>query len=258
MLAALDAAQLRDFGAACVLDLGHSRFAQWRADEDIYPASVIKIALMTAAFSRFADGSLQPDDRVRVAAANVTPTAEATPLVAGYEASVAQLVELMIERSDNVAANQLIDVLRRERVTVAMRALGLDRFFLGRKLSGADPLVEDPEGLGRNSLAPRDAAHLLRQIALDAVPGAAQQRDLLARCVHNDKLAPGLREGDRFFHKTGETSCVSHDAGILRTHDGKAYVIVLYTMPPPAPAGGDAARVNPQMTAWMRRLREAL
>jgi len=258
VLDALDAAELRDFSAACVLDLSKSGFAQWRAAQDIYPASVIKIALMTAAFARFADGDLHPDDRVRTDEANITPTAEPTPLVAGYEANVAQLVELMIERSDNIAANQLIDVLRRERVTTAMHALGLEHFFLGRKLSGADPLVEDPEEVGRNSLTPRDAAHLLRQIALDAVPGAAQQRDILARNVHDDKLVPGLREGDRFCHKTGETSLVSHDAGILRTHEGKTYVIVLYTMPPPAPGGGDAAHVNPQMAAWMRRVRDAL
>ena len=258
MLAALDAAHLRDIGAACVVDLARARGGDWRADEDIYPASVIKIAIMTAAFACYADGALQPHDRVRIGATNLTPTAEVTPLVAGYEASVDQLVTLMIERSDNVATNQLIDVLRRERVTAAMHVFGLERFFLGRKLSGADPLVDDPEMIGRNSFTPRDAAHLLRLIASEAVPGAAEQRTVLERCMHNDKLVPGLREGDRFFHKTGETSSVSHDAGILRTREGEEYVVVLYTTPSPAPGGGDATHVNPQMTAWMRRLRDAL
>ena len=258
MLAALAASRLREIAAACVIDVGRSRIAAWRADEDIYPASVIKVALMSAAFARYTEGNVRPDERVCIAAANVTPTAEATPLNAGYEATIQQLVELMIERSDNVATNQLIDVLRRERVTNAMRALGLKRFFLGRKLSGEEPLVEDPEMLGRNSLTPNDAAHLLRLIAIGALAGAAEQRALLARCMHNDKLVPGLREGDRFAHKTGETSGVSHDAGILRTPDGDDYIVVLYTTPPPAPGGGDATHINPQMSAWMRRLRDAL
>ena len=258
MLSAMDAARLRDTAAACVIDTARSRVAAWRADEDIYPASVVKIALMTAVFARYDDGGLRPDDRVRIASANLTTTAEATPLTAEYEATVEQLVELMIERSDNIAANQLIDMLRRERVTDTMRSLGLEHFFLGRKLSGSEPLVLDPEMTGRNSLTPNDAAHLLRLIACDAVPNATAQRAVLSRCVHNDKLVPGLREGDRFAHKTGETSSVSHDAGILQTNDGREYVIVLYTMPPPAPDGSDATHVNPQMAAWMRRLRDAL
>jgi beta-lactamase class A len=255
---ALNATGLRDIAAACVVDLGDSRVGHWRADDDIYPASIVKIALMMEAYARYADGSLRPHDRVRILAANLTPTAEPTPLVAGYDARVQELVDLMIGRSDNIATNQLIDLLRRERVTESVHALGASGFGLRRKLSGADPLVGDPEMTGRNSLSPRDAAHLLRLIALDAVPFADEQRTLLGRCMHDDKLTPGLREGDRFMHKTGETSSVSHDAGILRTREGREYIVVLYTTPQPDPSGADATHVNPRMSAWMRRLRDAL
>ncbi|MBV8282242.1 MAG: serine hydrolase, partial [Candidatus Eremiobacteraeota bacterium] len=253
--AALDAAKLRRDAAACVIDVDRARVAQWRSREDIYPASVIKIALMTSAFARFAAGTLGPIERVRIAHENVTPTAEPTPLMPRYEATVQQLVELMIERSDNIATNQLIDLLRREHVTVEMRALGLEQFFLGRKLSGADPLIEDPESSRRNSFTPHDAAQLLRLIALGRVPGASAQRALLERCMHNDRLTLGLRAGDRFAHKTGETSKVSHDAGILRTPAGGHYVIVLYTQPASL---GDVTDVNPLMAAWMRALRAHL
>ncbi len=258
LLGALDSAGLRDIASACVVDIGSSAFAHWRGDEDIYPASVIKIALMAEAYRRYATGDITPDDRVVIEARNLTPTAEATPLVAGYEARLRELVELMIARSDNIATNQLIDVLRRERVTAAMRALGLEGFLLGRKLSGADPLIDDPEMTGRNSMSAMNAARLLHLIATDAVPGAATQRDILARCVDDDKLAPGLHESDRFMHKTGETSTVSHDAGIVMTARGDPYVVVLYTTPEPAPGGGDASHVNPRMVRWMSALRPAL
>ena len=254
---ALDASQLRDPGAACVIDLARDWVAEWCADEDIYPASVIKLALMTETYIRFSKGSLRLDQSVVVRESNLTATAEATPLVAGYTARLGELVALMIERSDNIATNVLIDVLRRERVTASMRDLGLGHFFLGRKLSGADPLIDDPEETGRNSLTPREAAQLLRLIALDAVPGAAEQRTLLSCCTDNDRLAAGLRAGDRFMHKTGETSSVSHDAGILQTAEGGAYIIVLYTSFPPE-GELNAARINPRMTRWIQALRPSL
>jgi beta-lactamase class A len=258
LLGALEDASLRDIASAYVVDIGSSDFAHWRADEDVYPASVIKIALMTEAFRRYAVADIAPDDRIVIESRNLTPTAEATPLVTGYEARVDELVDLMIARSDNIATNQLIDLLRRERVTAAMRALGLEGFLLGRKLSGADPLIDDPEMTGRNSLSAANAARLLYLIATDVVPGAAEQRDILAHCMHDDKLAPGLRDGDRFMHKTGETTTVSHDAGIVVTADGDPYVVVLYTTPEPAPGGGDASHANPRMVRWMSALRPAL
>jgi beta-lactamase class A len=98
----------------------------------------------------------------------------------------------------------------------------------------------------------------MRLIALDRVPAADAQRSLLERCVHNDRLSRGVRAGDRFLHKTGETSKVSHDAGILRTRQGNEFVVVLYTQPAAAIAGGDVTDVNPQMALWMRTLRAHL
>jgi beta-lactamase class A len=131
-------------------------------------------------------------------------------------------------------------------------------FVLGRKLSGSDPLIIDSEMTGRNRLPPREIGVLLTLIATDAVPAAARQREILHRCVHNDKLVPALREGDVFMHKTGETSDLSHDAGILKTAQGKTYVVVLYTTPEPKGGDPDADHVNPQMSEWMRSLRARL
>ena len=254
VLEGLDAAELRERAAAVVIDLRTGATSAWRADEDIYPASIVKLALMAEAFRRFDDGSLSPDAHEVIARRNLTLTAEPTPLIEGYRARVAELVALMIERSDNIATNQLIDLLERKRVEDSMRALRLEHFRLGRKLSGSEPLVDDPESGERNSMPPADAAKLLGLIAIGAVPGAAQQRELLARCVDRTKLVDGLLPGDRFMHKTGETSAVAHDAGILRTADGHEYVIVLYTTGHRSVLGGpDAA-----MAAWMRSVRARL
>lgn len=258
VLDALDAAALRDIGHAFVLDLQTMRYGSWRDDVDVYPASVIKVPIMAEAFRQYADGTVAPGDRITVRAPNQTTTWGVSPYAAGVVATVDELVERMVTHSDNVATNQLMDVLRRERVTASMRELGLKTFLLGRKLSGSEPLIADPETVGRNRLPPNEIGALLALIATDAIPGASRQRQIMKRCMHAEKLVPGLRDGDVFMHKTGETSDLSHDAGILRTTEGKTYVIVLYTTPEPKPDDSDADHVNPQMTQWMRSLRAAL
>lgn len=256
---AFSASGLADIGYAYVADLGANRFAGWRAEENIYPASVIKVPIMAEAFRQAEAGMLRFDDAVTMAEANQTTTwGGDTPFAAGTRPTVGALVERMITHSDNVATNQLFDVLRRERVTAFMRELGLPTFLLGRKLSGSDPLVDDPEIVGRNRLPPLEIGMLLALIARGRVPGAAAQRAILRRCLDGEKLVPALRDGDVFMHKTGETSDLSHDAGILTTAQGRTFVVVLYTTPTPKSDDSDAAHVDPQMTLWMRSLRDRL
>ncbi len=244
--------------SAYVCDLEAMHFGQWQAQANIYPASVIKIPIMTEAFCRIAEGSLSTEQTITIKASNQTATGEATPFVPGYRASVGELVELMITHSDNVATNELIDLLRREQVTQRMHHLGLKNFLLGRKLSGSDPLISDPEETGRNRLAPADAGLLLQLIASDGVPRAAEQREILARCLDSEKLVAGLLPGDTFMHKTGETSTVSHDAGILQTANGNRYVVVLYCEIEPSSQPSKTVQVNNHMAQWMRSLREIL
>jgi len=258
IFAALAASSLQDIGYAYIIDLDRMCCGSYRAAADIYPASVIKIAVMAEAYHQYASGALTPDQSVTIGSANLTTTAEQTPFVPGYGATVQEMVELMIARSDNIATNQMLDVLRRESVTAYMRELGLATFLMGRKVSGSEPLVADAETVGRNRLPPEEAGLLLALIALDMIPGAAEQRAILERCVHDKKLPPGLLPGDRFMHKTGETDEQSHDAGILITAQGRRYVIVLYTTPAPLPDRSDASYIDSKLTSSMREMRKSL
>lgn len=255
---ALASAGITNSAASYVADVRNGTFGEWRSDANIYPASVIKVPVMAEAFRQYELGRIAPGTEMVVAESNQTTTDQPTPFETGYRTTVAELVELMVTRSDNVATNQMFDVLGRERVTEYMRSLGLPTFLLGRKLSGSEPLIVDPGMVGRNRLPAGEIAQLLLLIARDEIAGAAEQRAILGRCIHNEKLVPALRPGDVFMHKTGETDTVSHDAGILRTAGGGHYVVVLYTEVEPNPDGSDAAHANPAMTAWMRSLRAQL
>ena len=225
-------------------------------DLPLYPASMIKVPLVAAALSEIGSGQLPPlDSTVEIDAANMTANDAASELIPGYEATLRELMWLAIARSDNVATNVLFDVVGRERATqVAQEKLGLRATAFYRKLSGSDPLIDDPgwDGIHRNAHPAADCAHLMRSIAENAIPHASLLREMLAAQEWNDKLNGGLLSWDRFAHKTGDTSEVTHDGGILVTREGKRFAIVVYTGLPSTPEN------NARFAPFMRHIRELL
>ncbi len=202
------------------------------ADHAFYPASMIKTPLALAVLTLVQDGDLDLNQTAQVTAANMTANDKESPLVPGYHASVHQLIDLMLTRSDNVATNMLFDIAGRERATqIVQQRYGLSHTAFYRKLSGSEPLIKDPQwdGVHRNSHPASDCAQLFELLARDQVPFAHLLRSILSRQQWNEKLPAGLLPGDHFEHKTGDTDEVTHDGGILDTEGGASYVLVVYT-----------------------------
>ncbi len=218
---------------------------------ELAPASMIKVPIAAALCECWRSGSAQPGSQVEVLPEHLTSNDLPTPLEAGRRASLEELGRLMLTRSDNVATNVLIDFLGRDRITERCRAWGLGDTAVRRRLSGSLPLIADPGATGRNAHPAHDAAALFERIALPAPGENSWLFETLLAQEWNDKLSGGLDEGDRFAHKTGETSEVSHDGGILELADGTRCVIVVYTALPPATGGERLAR-------FMRELRPYL
>jgi beta-lactamase class A len=221
-----------------------------------YPASMIKVPLVAAALETLEGPPAEAlESRVRVTPENLTANDLDSPLIAGYEATLRELMHAAIARSDNVATNVLFDVVGRGRATaVARDRLGVPATAFHRKLSGSEPLIDDPgwDGVHRNTHSAADAARLFAAIADDRVAHASTLRAMLAAQCWNDKLSLGLREGDRFLHKTGDTDEVTHDGGILLTREGRRYVVVVYVEHP------STDERNARFAPFMRALRELL
>jgi len=195
----------------------------------LYPASMIKLPIAYALARSFQAGTLRPAGRCTVGVGNMTANDAPSPFVAGYEADLQAFGVAMLSASDNVATNVLIDVLGRDAITQTCRSIGLPETAVRRKLSGSLPLIDDPPASGRNSHPASDAAALLRLIARDAARGPDWIYDALLGQIWNDKVPRGLRPGDTFAHKTGDTDEVSHDGGILTLPDGRRFILVIYT-----------------------------
>lgn len=226
----------------------------WSRDDGrwIYPASVIKTPLAVAAMQAIAEGRLGWETAVTIEQRNMTPNDTPSPMEPGYVSSVRELIELMLQRSDNVATNVFFDLLGREEATAAIHALGFPQTFFRRKLSGALPLIDDPEATGRNSHPAAEAAALFAAIATDRVPQAGALREILAHSWWDVKLSRGLESGDRFAHKTGDTDEVAHDAGILALADGSRWAVAVYTELP------SSDETDLRFGAFMRALRPHL
>jgi beta-lactamase class A len=213
---------------------------------------MIKVPLVAAAMilgerSEIATGPYPIDP------ANLTANDGPSPLVEGYPSTLEELCTLAIVRSDNIATNQLFDVVGRERATALLRAeLGLIDTGLRRKLSGGHPLLRDPAQFGRNTHPASDAATLMCAIANGKFPGASFVFSLLEQQEWNTKLSAGIDAGDRFAHKTGDTEEVSHDGGILLTANGERFVIIVYS------ASSSCEATDARFAALMRALRSSL
>ena len=218
----------------------------------LYPASMVKVPLVAAATILGERGQIGTGP-YPIDAANLTANDGPSPLIDGYPSTLEELCTLAIVRSDNVATNQLFDVVGRERANALVRdELGLIGTGLRRKLSGGHPLLRDPEQFGRNTHPASDAATLMCAIANNSFPGASFLFSLLERQEWNTKLSTGIDTGDRFAHKTGDTEEVSHDGGILTTASGERFVVVVYS------ASASCEETDVRFAALMRALRTLL
>ncbi len=234
---------LREIGSECGTHLAGN-------GPPLYPASMIKLPIAFALEEARAAHVLSLDERVTVAAANMTANDAPSNFVPGYSARFGELGHRMLAASDNVATNTLIDVLGRAEIDAASVRLGLEHTHVGRKLSGSLPLIDDPQMTGRNAHPPLEAAALFERLAR---PGRPQWIwDALVEQVWNDKLSRGLAPLDRFAHKTGDTDEVSHDGGVLDLRDGRRFVIVVYTALAATP------ETDAMHAAFMRTLRPHL
>jgi beta-lactamase class A len=230
---------------------GRGAASTYRANRPLYPASMIKVPLVAAALMLHARGRVAA--RVRVSAANLTQNDGASPFAPDYDATIEELCTLAITRSDNIATNELFDLVGRERASRLVREeLGLRDTGFRRKLSGGHPLVRDAAQTGRNTFPASDAATMFRAVANDAFAGAAFLCGLLERQEWNTKLSAGIRAGDTFAHKTGDTETVSHDGGILTTALGRRFIVVVYSGSPSSEA------TDARFAAFMRDVRAIL
>jgi beta-lactamase class A len=203
----------------------------------IYPASVYKMYVAMEVLKQIDNGKYtlsapyivrSPNDVDKSREISFDPR----PLLKdGDTVTVNYLLDLMITRSDNSAANCLIDIAGRPNINQTMKENGwtgseVTRKFLKRKLE--DPGYDTVRSTETCALHAADFMFKIYTNQLASPWVSMQLKALLGRQLDNTKLSPGLPANAMFYHKSGWWSFYTHDVGIV--DDGKIkYIISAFT-----------------------------
>jgi beta-lactamase class A len=205
-------------------------------DNFIYPASVYKMYVAMEVLRQVSRGNFSLYKQYVVKSPNdVDKSKEISydprPLLKdGDTVTVNYLLDLMITRSDNSAANCLIDIATRDSINETMHENGwqgseITRKFLSRKYE--DPGYDTIKGTETCALHAADFMYKIYKNRLINPWVSMQMKALLGRQLDTSKLSRGLPPGVMFYHKTGWWSFYTNDVGIV--DDGKnQYIISLF------------------------------
>jgi len=203
--------------------------AEWlfRADEPFHAASTMKVPVLIELFHQRQQGKLTLDEPLRVknefrslvdgSIYTLDPSDDSeTDLykAVGQTRTLAQLCELMITVSSNLATNLLLEKLGVDAIRGTVHSLHADGMNV---LRGVEDDKAFKQGLNNTTTA-RGLLQLLDAIARGQAvdqESSRQMSEILERQSFNDGIPAGLPAGTRVAHKTGEIPRIHHDAGIV-------------------------------------------
>jgi len=224
-------------------DPDHPAEANFRGNERVYPASVVKLFYLAAAQRWLEDKKIEDTPELRRALKDmiVDSSNEATQYVvdvithttAGYELPPKEMQKWQEKRN---AVNRFYSSLGYTNINVNQTfcedAYGRERASRG------------PNGENRNKLTTDATARLLMEIVTGKAVSAARsaqmmellKRDYSGTSKDDDDQGHGFtgialqgRQGVRLWSKAGWTSTTRHDAAYLELPDGSKFVLVTFT-----------------------------
>lgn len=255
-------------GQLCVRPLHGAGEIAVDADAPAVAASVIKVSVAVAAETRFADGRLDPRERITLPAATRSPGPVGFSLYRDdVETSLQDLVIAMLTISDNDATDALIRRIGVDALNAGSAELGLNSTVvtadeativhsiaheagfadwdsmwawvgqphsddeerqLVRRIAGSSAL--QPDRTTRTSAT--DMARLLQLIWTDqAGPAQACQRvrELMGQQLTKHRLAAAFPPPARVAAKTGSlVGVVRNEIGVIEYPDGRAYCAAVF------------------------------
>lgn len=215
--------------------------------DNVFPAaSVIKIPLVGLLMKMVEEGKINLDDEVRIKDENrVEGTGIIKTLNKNYQPTVLDLAKLAINVSDNVATNELIDLVGGpDRVSEFSTNLGLEKTKLQRKMLDTEAMKAGKDNL----TSPRDIGYLLKKLARKEVVSelaskqiveimkSQQFRQKLPALIpallsydpdlSNEEVLPGRLV---VANKTGDLIGVQNDVGIFIMPGNRIYVLAIFT-----------------------------
>lgn len=191
-------------------------------DKPFVSASIIKLAILGTLLDQAQSGVLSLDGTVTVSPSDIVGgTGVIQASGAGESYTYRQLAAYMIQDSDNVATNLIIDAVGMPAVNEYASEIGLTQTVLNRRMM-------DFAAGEENYTSANDVARMLQLIYQGKLVSSDMSEfalDLLKGQHDAAGLLEGLPAGSIFAHKTGTLDGVFNDGGIVL--DQNPYVIVV-------------------------------
>jgi beta-lactamase class A len=224
--------------AAEVLDLSTGYSVGYNAGSAMPAASTIKVPVMVEVFRQLEGGRFDLNTRVKLRASDKDyGSGDLADAPAGRSYPVSELLEQMIEVSDNTATNMLIRLVGRSNINDCMSELGLEHTYLATDVRTSHWSV-------RTALrsSPGDMVRLLSLMAKHKLVDAWSSNEMISILEEdqiNTLLPQPLPEDVQIAHKTGSFFDTLNDVGIV-FEDGAPYVIAVMTTHLPSLSTGRA------------------
>src|SRR5215217_980054 len=225
-------------------DPQHPATASFRGNERIYPASVVKLFYLVAAYRWLEDKKVEQTPELTRALRDmiVDSSNEATQYVvdvlthttAGYELPPKEMEEWQYKRN---AVNRYFSALGYTNINVNQKTFCEDAY-------GRERASRGPNGENRNKLTTDATARLLMEIVTGSAATSKRtelminllKREYTGTTKDNDDQGHGFSgialqgmEGAKLWSKAGWTSTTRHDAAYIELPDGSRFVLVTFT-----------------------------
>jgi predicted amidohydrolase YtcJ/beta-lactamase class A len=224
-------------------DREHPTTSSYRGQEQIYPASVVKLFYLAAAHHHVETGGLKQTPELERALHDmiVDSSNDATHYVVDALTGTSDGPEL-----DEVALREWMD--KRNAMNRYFASLGYEKINVNQKTWCEGPYGRERQGLGpnfehRNKLTTEAVARLLYEIVTGRAVSPARSRAMMA-LMHRDPFTKSddaddqatafsgksLPAGSQYYSKAGWTSTTRHDAAYVRLPNGAEYISVVFTV----------------------------
>ncbi len=170
-----------------------------------YPCSMVKLVCLAAVYDAIADSEIQEEE-------------------------VSDMLDAMIEISDNTSYNVLAQLAGSDRIQHILEAAGTRNTVVNHGLLPGDAYFEGDPDLPDNTATAEDMGKILRYIHNwpdEEIRGKMIER--LTRCEDDKALVQGLPAEVTVAHKTGWADGLYHDGAIVMEPDGGTYILVVMT-----------------------------
>lgn len=174
-----------------------------------WAASLIKVVVLVELFRQVYERNLDLTKKYKIATNNMVKGSGIIHLLdQNNEFSLLDLAKLMIVLSDNVATNQIIDILGRENIEQTPQSLGLKNTFFRNKMR----IVEVK---GPNMTTAKDMAVLFETLYDNKLSGSELMLEIMNETKLRDRIPAFIPNDVIIPHKIGSLEMGVHDVGII-------------------------------------------